>query len=96
MKKLIRSITNTLNLSFKGCEGHALAMNCDLEGIDLSTGSACSVGSVEPSHVLTAIGISTTLNKSSLRLSFGSTSTQEEVKKAAMIIKKLVLRLRSL
>ena len=52
---------------------------CDLEGIDVSTGSACSVGSIEPSHVLNAIGLSSELNKSSLRISFGLTNTMDQV-----------------
>ena len=72
-------LSNTVNISCPGCDGQALAMNCDLEGIDVSTGSACSVGSIEPSHVLNAIGLSSELNKSSLRISFGLTNTMDQV-----------------
>jgi cysteine desulfurase len=89
-------LSNTLNISFPGCDGHALAMNCDLEGLDLSTGSACSVGSVEPSHVLTAIGLSNDLNKSSLRLSFGLSTSLADIDIIAEIIISTVTRLRSL
>ena len=87
-------LSNTFNISFPGCDGQALAMNCDLEGIDLSTGSACSVGSIEPSHVLKAIGLSDELNKSSLRISFGLTNTHEDIKFLSNCLKALVTRLR--
>ncbi|RAP26957.1 cysteine desulfurase NifS [Candidatus Marinamargulisbacteria bacterium SCGC AG-343-D04] len=73
------SLSNTLSVSIEGCDGHALAMNCDLAGINVSTGSACSVGSIEASHVLKAIGVSDELNKSTLRFSFGLSNTSEEI-----------------
>lgn len=71
-------LTNTVNVSFIGLDGHALAMNCDLEGINVSTGSACSVGSIELSHVLKAKGISDRLNQSTLRFSFGLMSEMQD------------------
>ena len=90
----VLSLSNTLNMTFRGCSGYALAMNCDLEGIALSTGSACSVGSIEPSHVLDAIGVSLDDNKSSIRFSVGLTNTLEEMTDVVKSIKSIVDRLR--
>tara|TARA_B100001989_G_C24522705_1_gene456792 strand:- start:12 stop:1157 length:1146 start_codon:yes stop_codon:yes gene_type:complete len=87
-------LTNTVNVSFKGCDGQALAMNCDLAGIDVSTGSACSVGSIEPSHVLTAIGVSEQLNRSSLRFSFGLDHSADDIDYVARILIDIVDRLK--
>ncbi|MDC0036929.1 cysteine desulfurase [bacterium] len=91
-----QALSNTLNISFEGCEGYSLAMNCDLEGIDISTGSACSVGSVEPSHVLNALGISRDLNLASLRFSFGLDNTLSEITAIVECISAHVKRIRSL
>ena len=88
-------LTNTLNITFSGCSGYALAMNCDLEGIALSTGSACSVGSIEPSHVLDAIGVSVDDNKSSIRFSVGLTNSIDEMHVVVKTVKAIVDRLRS-
>lgn len=88
------ALSNTVSISCPGCDGQALAMNCDLEGIDVSTGSACSVGSIEPSHVLNAIGLSDELNKSSLRISFGLTNTSEQVTKLYQILSSIVQRVK--
>tara|TARA_B100000427_G_scaffold77533_1_gene63246 strand:+ start:184 stop:1329 length:1146 start_codon:yes stop_codon:yes gene_type:complete len=89
------SLSNTLNITFQGCSGYALAMNCDLEGIALSTGSACSVGSIEPSHVLTALGVAVEDNKSSIRISLGLTNTMDEMVRLVSVVKMIVDRLRS-
>ena len=90
----IPGLSNTLNMTFGGCSGYALAMNCDLEGIAVSTGSACSVGSIEPSHVLQAIGMSIDDNKSSVRFSVGLTNTLEEMVVVIEKVKEIVDRLR--
>ena len=76
-------------LELNGVEGHALAMNCDLEGIEISTGSACSTGAIEPSSVLKAMGISDTINKSSIRISLGQPTTAEEINKVGQILPEL-------
>ncbi|MBI60590.1 cysteine desulfurase NifS, partial [bacterium] len=89
------SLSNTLNITFQGCSGYALAMNCDLEGIALSTGSACSVGSIEPSHVLAALGVAVEDNKSSIRISLGLTNTMDEMVRLVSVVKMIVERLRS-
>ena len=72
-------LPNTLNIFFDGIEGESLVMNLDMEGIAVSTGSACSEGNVEPSHVLLAMGQSTTKAVSSLRLSIGRFTTKEDI-----------------
>jgi len=75
------NLPNTLNLSFDGVEGESLVINLDMEGIAVSTGSACSEGNVEPSHVLLAMGQSNQEAVSSLRLSIGRFTTKEDIEK---------------
>ncbi len=67
------------HLSFPGCEGDALLMLLDAQGIECSTGSACSAGVAQPSHVLLALGADDVRARSSLRFSLGRTSTQQDV-----------------
>ncbi len=67
------------NISFPGCEGDALLMLLDAKGIACSTGSACTAGVAEPSHVLLAMGADDSRSRGSLRFTLGHTSTQEEV-----------------
>ena len=89
-------VPNTCNLSFDAAGGEALVIALDLQGIDCSTGAACSSGAVEPSHVLTAIGLSPDQARSSLRFSLGRPTTAEEIDRAIEIIPAVVERLRSL
>ena len=91
-----KRLANNLNISVEGVEGEALLMNLDLEGIAASSGSACSSGSGEPSHVLKAIGLPPDLARGSLRLSLGRFSTQEEVNRTSEVIAQVVAHLRSL
>jgi cysteine desulfurase len=79
-------IENTLNLTFPSVLGESLLIALDLEGIEISMGSACAAGSVEPSHVLLAMGRSATEARSSVRLSLGWSTTLEEIERAAEII----------
>lgn len=72
-------LPNTLNLSFPGAEGEAILLSLDLEGIQVSTGSACASGSLEPSHVLLATGIGAELAHGSIRFSLGKYTTEDEV-----------------
>ena len=74
-----RRLPGIAHLSFPGCEGDALLMLLDARGISCSTGSACSAGVAQPSHVLLATGADTDTALSSLRLSLGRTSTIEDV-----------------
>ena len=72
-------LPGTLNLSFQGAEGEAILLYLDLEGIAVSTGSACSSTSLEPSHVLLAIGLSPEGAHGSIRFSLGRENTEEDV-----------------
>jgi cysteine desulfurase len=71
-------LPNTLSLGIDGIDGHALAINLDLAQVGVSTGSACATGSIEPSHVLEAMGISKPLNSGSIRISIGESTTLSE------------------
>lgn len=84
------------DFSFEGVNGEALLYNLDLAGIAASNGSACSSGTVEPSHVLSAIGLSAKEASSSVRFTFGKNNTEEEVDFAAKTLKTCVERLRNL
>lgn len=84
------------DFSFEGVNGEALLYNLDLAGIAASNGSACSSGMVEPSHVLSAIGLSAKEASSSVRFTFGKNNTAEEVDFAAKTLKICVERLRNL
>lgn len=79
-------ICNTLNLTFPGILGESLLIALDLEGIEVSMGSACAAGAVEPSHVLTAMGIGAHEARGSLRISLGWSTTAGEIARAAEII----------
>ncbi len=70
---------NTTNIFFDGLEGEALVISLDLKGFAVSSGSACSSGAVEPSHVLLAIGLSRERARASLRFSLGQSNTEEQV-----------------
>ena len=87
-------VRNTLNLSFEGVSGGSLAMALDLEGIAVSTGSACSEGNVDPSHVLLAMGRTRKEAHSSVRFSLGRFTTPEEIEHAASAVVPAVKRIR--
>jgi len=72
-------VPNTSSLCFDGIDGEAMVIALDLKGFAVSTGSACSSGAVEPSHVLTAMGLTPERAKASIRFSFGRANTQEQV-----------------
>jgi cysteine desulfurase len=87
---------NTTNITFPGIEGEALIIALDLKGLACSTGAACSSGAVEPSHVLTAIGLSPDDARASIRFSLGRHSTPQEIVAALEIIPAAVSQLRQL
>ena len=89
-------LPNNINISIDGISGDALLFNLDLKGICASSGSACSSGSLEPSHVLTAIGVPEKLAKSSLRITLGKYNTLEECDFLVDVLKEIVLRLRNI
>ena len=89
-------VPNTSNISFERVEAESLLIALDLEGIAVSTGSACSSGTLEPSHVLKAMGLPSHRTQNSLRFSLGMFSTQEEVDRVVEVLPRLVEKLRGL
>ena len=89
-------VPNTSNISFAGVEAESLLIALDLEGVAVSTGSACSSGTLEPSHVLRAMGLSSNRVQSSIRFSLGIGNTQTDVDHLVNILPTIVGRLRSL
>jgi len=89
-------VPNTTNISFDRVEAESLLIALDLEGIAVSTGSACSSGTLEPSHVLKAMGLPTHRTQNSLRFSLGLFSTEAEVDRVVEVMPRLVEKLRSL
>jgi cysteine desulfurase len=89
-------VPNTTNVYFDGIEGEALVIALDLKGLAVSTGAACSSGAIEPSHVLTAMGLPPERARASIRFSLGKQNTPEEVDFAVNLVPKTVARLREL
>jgi cysteine desulfurase len=89
-------VPNTTNISFERVEAESLLIALDLEGLAVSTGSACSSGTLEPSHVLRAMGLPSHRTQNSLRFSLGLFSTQEEVDRVVEVLPRLVEKLRAL
>ena len=87
---------NTTNLVFPGIEGEALLIALDLKGLACSTGAACSSGAVEPSHVLTAIGLPPEEARASLRFSLGRHTAEQEIDFALQVVPSAVEQLREL
>lgn len=88
-------VCNTLNISLDGIHGESLVMNLDIEGVAASTGSACSEGNVDPSHVLMAMGQSREKAVSSLRLSIGRFTTQQEIDRVIQVLPIIESRIRN-
>ncbi|MGD1018179.1 MAG: cysteine desulfurase family protein [Verrucomicrobiia bacterium] len=89
-----RRIGNTINFSFEGCEEEGLLLGLDLEGVAVSSGSACAVGSLEPSHVLKAMGVSHELSRAAVRFSFGAGNTLADIDNIVEALTRVVGRLR--
>ena len=89
-------VPNTTNVSFPGVEAEALLIALDLEGVAVSTGSACSSGTLEPSHVLRAMGLTPRRAQSSIRFSLGLGNTAADVERVLDVLPPLVARLRAL
>jgi len=89
-------VPNTTNIYFDYIEGEALVIALDLKGMAVSTGAACSSGAIEPSHVLTAMGMPAERARASLRFSLGKQNTADEVDFALSLIPQSVARLREL
>lgn len=87
-------LPQTLNASFAGLDGSSFVMNLDLEGIQVSSGSACAAGSVDPSHVLIAMGLGAEILRGAVRFSLGRFTTAEEVDRCVACAAQIAARLR--
>ena len=92
----VRRLPNNVNISFAFVEGEGLLLNLDMEGIAVSTGSACTSSSLEPSHVLAAIGLPVELAHGSLRFSLGRDTTQQDIERVLQVMPGIVYRLRAM
>ena len=89
-------LCNTTNISFEYLEGESIILNLDMEGVGVSTGSACTSGSLEPSHVLTAMSIDPVRTQGSIRFSLGKGNTEEDIDYVVKILPPIIERLRKM
>jgi cysteine desulfurase len=89
-------VPNTSNIYFDHIEGEAMVIALDLKGLAVSTGAACSSGAIEPSHVLTAMGLTPESARASIRFSLGKHNTEEDIEFALSVIPATITRLREL
>jgi cysteine desulfurase len=89
-------LPNNANFSFPGVEGETLLLSLDMLGIAASSGSACSTGSTEPSHVLTALGLGPEIARGSLRLTLGKDTTEAEIEQTIRLVSETVERVRQM
>ena len=87
---------NTSNLYFDGVDGEAMVIALDLKGLAVSTGAACSSGAIEPSHVLTAMGLAPERARASIRFSIGKHNNEDDIDFALSVIPATIARLREL
>jgi len=90
------ALAGTLNISFEGVEGEAVLLYLDLEGIAVSTGSACASGSLDPSHVLLATGVDAERAHGSIRFSMGRETTVQEVDYLLEVLPRTIKRIRNM
>jgi cysteine desulfurase len=90
------TLPNTLNVSFTGAEGEAILLSMDMQGIEASTGSACASGSLEPSHILLAMGIGHELAHSSIRFSLGWGITEDDINYIIETLPPIIAKLRAM
>jgi cysteine desulfurase len=91
-----KRLPNNVNVSISFAEGESMCLNLDLEGICVSTGSACTSSITEPSHVLLALGLPPLQGHSSLRLSLGKWTTEEEIDRVLEVLPRIVAKLRAM
>ncbi len=89
-------LPNNASFCFEGVEGESILLNLDLLGIAASSGSACTSGSVDPSHVLVAMGIPPEWSHGSLRLTLGKASTEDDVERVIAVLPNIIKKLRGL
>ena len=92
----VKRLPNNVNVSIDFVEGESMCLNLDLEGIGVSTGSACTSSSLEPSHVLLAMGLSHEQAHSSLRLTLGKWTTEEEIERVLEVLPRIIAKLRAM
>jgi cysteine desulfurase len=91
-----RRLPNNANFSFAGVDGESILLNLDVHGIAASSGSACTAGSIDPSHVLTALGLTDAMASGALRLTLGRDTTDGHIDRVLEILPGVLARLRAL
>jgi cysteine desulfurase len=89
-------IPQTVNVAFGGIEGESVVLSLDMEGIAVSSGSACTSGAIEASHVLTAMGVPATTAHGSIRFSLGRTTTRAQLERVLKVVPPIIERLRAM
>jgi len=92
----IKRLPGNANFCFEFIEGESILLNLDMEGVAASSGSACTSGSLEPSHVLLAIGLPPEIAHGSLRLTLGKDNNDKEIERVIDILSGIIEKLRSL
>ncbi|HOO45704.1 MAG TPA: aminotransferase class V-fold PLP-dependent enzyme, partial [Deltaproteobacteria bacterium] len=90
------ALPGTLNVSFDGAEGEAIILYLDLEGVAVSTGSACASGSLDPSHVILATGLPAECAHGSIRISLGRDNTHEDIEYMLDVLPPIMERIRTM
>ena len=88
----VRRLPNTSSITFQGADAEGIVIGLDLAGVAASTGSACSSGRVEPSHILLAMGLSTDDARSTVRFSLSRFTTADEIDRAVALLQEIVPR----
>ena len=91
-----KRLCNTANISFEYLEGESILLNLDMEGVGASTGSACTSGSLEPSHVLAAMGVDPVRTQGSVRFSLGTSNTEEDIDYVVKTLPPIIEKLRKM